>query len=339
MMNKTIQIKDKAVDIFKEITNNPHKRRAIRNKFASGLVHALKLIILYGLSFIILYPIIQQLSIALRAPENLNDPTVLWIPAQFSFRNFEIALILLDYWEALKNSFLIASITTILTLISTSLAGYTLARLKFKGSGIIFALIVFTILVPQSTIELPLKLSMTKFLGTNINLLGKPITLYLLAGFGMGIKSGIFIYLFRQFFRNIPKELEEAAYIDGANPFQVFYKVMLPNATGIIITVGILSFVWQWNDSYFTSIFVTSANNTLQTLTTKITGISGNIQSAIAQAGVWQLFDQDVTKNPLFTSMILNTAGILTMLPLLIFYVLVQNVLFKEGIERTGIVG
>lgn len=339
MSNKTVSKSNKASEIYNKYFSTTTKRKIFKNKAFGWITNFFKILILYGLSFVILYPIIQQISIALRAPTDINNPTVLWIPAQFSLKNFEIAMILLDYWDSLKNTFIISFTTTMLTLISTSLAGYTFARLKFKGSGIIFALIIVTIMVPQTTIELPLKYSLTNFLGTNLNLLGKPIILYLFAGFGMGIKSGIFIYLFRQFFRNIPQELEDAAYIDGANPFQVFYKVMLPNARGVFLTVGILAFVWQWNDSYFTSSFVSSLNNSFQTLTTKIMGITGSIQGAINQAGVWQLVDQDVTKNPLFTSMLLNTAGLLTMIPLLIFYVLIQNVLFKEGIERTGIVG
>ncbi len=315
------------------------KRKIFMVQLMSSLVLIGKYIILFGLAFIIIYPLIQQLVVGIRAPEDINNPLVLWIPNKFSLKNFEITMIILDYWNSLMSTFSISLIVMILQLISTALAGYTLARLKFKGSGLIFALVLITIIVPQTTIELPLKLSLTNFLNTGINLLGNKSTLYLFAGLGMGLKSGIFIYLFRQFFRGIPEELEEAAYVDGANPFQVFYKIMLPNAKGVIIVVSILAFVWQWNDSYFTSVFVTSTNVPLETLTTKMMGVSGNIQSAIMQAGVWQLFDQDVTKNPLFTSMILNTAGMLTMLPLLIFYMLIQKVLFKEGIERTGIVG
>ncbi|MDF2699009.1 MAG: putative carbohydrate transporter-like, permease [Haloplasmataceae bacterium] len=334
-----VTLSNKYKNIYEKRFSSPLKRRLAVLKASSSIVSLGKYVILFGLSFIILYPIIQQLAVALRAPEDINNPLVLWIPEKFSFKNFEISMIILDYWNAFKNTFKMSFIVMFLQLFSTSLAGYMLARLRFKGSGIIFALVMFTIIVPQTTIELPLKLSLTNFLNTGVNLLGKSTTLYLFAGLGMGLKSGIFIYLFRQFFRGVPEELEEAAYVDGASPIQVFYKIMLPNAKGVMITVAILAFVWQWNDSYFTSVFVTDANVTLQTLTTKMMGISGNIQSAISQAGVWQLFDQDVTKNPLFTSMILNTSGVIAMLPLLLMYVLLQKKLFTEGIERSGIVG
>jgi multiple sugar transport system permease protein len=171
-----------------------------------------------------------------------------------------------------------------------------------------------------------------------MNLIGKPITLFLMAGLGMGIKSGIFIYLFRQFYRGIPTELEEAAYVDGANVFQVFYRIMLPNARGAIITVALLAFVWQWNDYYFTTLFVTRSNINFMTLTTQQVSVLYGLQQALTDAGIWGLMGQDITKNPLFSSMILNTSGILVMIPLLVMYFFVQK-LFVSGIERSGIVG
>jgi multiple sugar transport system permease protein len=222
---------------------------------------------------------------------------------------------------------------TLLQLVSTSLAGYAFARLKFRGSGILFALALFTIVVPQTVISLPLLRNLTE-----MKLVGKPLTLFLMAGLGMGVKSGIFIYLFRQFYRGIPIELEEAASIDGANPFTVFWRIMLPNAKGAIITVALLAFVWQWNDYYFTTLFVSRSNLDYVTLTTQQVSVLYGLQQALTDAGVWGLMGQDITKNPLFTSMILNTSGILVMLPLLVLYFFVQK-MFVQGIERSGIVG
>jgi multiple sugar transport system permease protein len=205
--------------------------------------------------------------------------------------------------------------------------------LKFKGSNILFGLALFTIIVPQTVIALPLLRTITE-----MNMIGKPAMLFIMAGLGMGIKSGVFIFLFRQFYRGIPVELEEAANIDGANPFKVFYKIMLPNARGAIITVALLSFVWQWNDYYFTTLFVSRSNLDFMTLTTQQVSVLYGLQQALTDAGVWGLMGQDITKNPLFTSMILNTSGILVMLPLLLLYFFVQK-LFVQGIERSGIVG
>lgn len=333
------KLKDKSVQIYERRLKTSYKRKITFELFLEKLAILMKYFLLYGLSFVILYPLIQQISIAIREPGDINNPLVLWIPERFSFQNFRIAAIVLDYWNALRNSFMLSGIVTILQVLTTALTGYAFARLKFRGQSFLFVIVIATIIVAPSTIELPLKINLMNFLGLNINLLGSPNVMYIFAATGMGIKAGIFIFLFRQFFRGIPEELEEAAYLDGANPLQVFTKIMLPNARGAMVLAGILTFVWQWNDAYFTANFVTKINGDFMTLTTKMMSIRNAIQGAIQQAGVWQLFDQDVTQNPLFTSMILNTAAMLSMLPLLIFYLLVQKVLFTEGIERSGLVG
>ncbi|MGI6781321.1 MAG: carbohydrate ABC transporter permease [Acholeplasmataceae bacterium] len=334
---KSIQQRSKS--FYDKNLSTKDKRKKIANKSKNFGVSLIKYLLVYGLSFIIIYPLLQQISIALRAPEDLNNPLVLWIPMKFSLANLKVALKVLDYWKSLWTTAKVSLIVTTLQLIVTSFVGYALARLKFPGRNLVFIFVIFTIVVPPMTIELPLKISFMNFLGTGKNLLGSPKILYILAATGMGIKAGIFIYLFRQFFRAIPEELEDAAIVDGANPFQVFFRVMLPNATGGIILTAILTFVWQWNDSYYTFQYVSSIKDSFNTLTTRMMGVSQNIHEAIQSAGVLKLFGQDVSKNPLFTSMILNTSAILVMAPLIIIYMLVQKRLFTEGVERSGLVG
>lgn len=331
-------LRDKSKNLKNQLSNQ-NKRRVLAQKTNNVLTTILKYVLLYGLAFVIVYPLLQQLAIAFRNPMDINNPLVVWIPERFSFQNIQIAWVLLDYGKSFWNSLVLSGFVTLFQLILATLVGYSLARLKFPGHKIVFVLVLFTIVVAPTTIELPLKISLSNFLGTNINLLGSKYILYIFAFTGMGIKAGIFIYLFRQFFKGVPVEIEESAMIDGANPFQVFTKIMLPNAMGGIILTTVLTFVWQWNDSYFTSTYVSKLNSSFDTLTTKILGVSGNIQSALMQLRLWELFDQDVSKNPLFTFMLLNTTAILSMVPLIIFYLLVQKRLFKEGVERSGLVG
>ncbi len=340
MKNKIFErIKSKSKAIYSSNFKTPEQRKHVANKASMVFANIIKYLLLYGLSFIILFPLITQIAVALRAPGDLNNPMVLWIPMKYSLKNFEVALIILDYWKALWNSIFISLGVTLLQLLVTALVGYSLARLRFPGHKIVFLIVIFTIIVAPTTLELPLKINLINFLGTGKNLLGSPKILFYFAATGMGIKAGIFIYLFRQFFKGIPIEIEESALIDGANPVQIFFRIMLPNAIGGIILTSILTFVWQWNDNYYTANFVSSVNSKFETLTTRMMGVSRNIQSAIQSANVWELFDQDVSKNPLFTSMILNTAAILTMVPLLIIYLVVQKRLFTQGVERSGIVG
>ena len=327
-------IKAKYDKFYNRYLSTPIKRKVLGGKVIELCANFIKYFLLYGLCFVILYPLIQQLAIAIRPPQDINDPSVLWIPNSFSLDNITMAMAALNYWQALKNSFLISAGVCILTVISTALAGYVFARMKFKGLKVLFAFVILLIIIPQSTIELPLKLLLV-----DLGLLGNPIILFMFAFLCVGIRSGIFIFLFRQFFRNVPEELEEAAYVDGASPFQVFYKIMLPNVSGGILTVGILSFVWQWNDSYFTSTFVSSTNSDMTTLVTGIMGIRNTIDQVIKKLGFTSLIGQDVMNNPLFKSMMFNTCGILVMLPLILIYLLVQKRLFTEGVERSGLVG
>ena len=318
---------------IKETIKTPTKQRILKDRIADFFVSVLKYVLLYGLCFIILYPLIQQVAVALRLPEDVNNPTVLWIPETFSLLNFRAAMAALDFWNALRNTALLSFGVTILQVIVTSIVGYALARLKFKGRNVIFFLVIFTIIVPHSTISLPAFLNFN-----NWKMLGKPITLFLMSGLGMGIKSGVFIYLFRQFFRGIPYELEESAQIDGANAVKVFTKIMLPNARGAIVTVALLAFVWQWNDSYYTALFISDTNESMSTLSSRLSYLIWNIDQALRNAGYYKFIGQDISKNPYFFSMIQNAGGILAMLPLLILYFFVQR-LFVEGVERSGIVG
>ena len=211
--------------------------------------------------------------------------------------------------------------------------GYSLTRLKFPGHKIVFITVILTIVIPPAVISIPQFLLTTK-----LGMYGEMSALYLLTAVGMGLKSGVFIYIFMQFFRGVPVDLEDAALVDGAGPFRVFLKVMLPNARGAIITVALFSFVWQWNDDYYSGLFIKLENYPL--LTTKLQTIQYGLQSALTglDKNYWALIGDDVTKNPAFTSMILNTSGILIMFPLIIGYLFFQR-LFVEGIERTGIVG
>lgn len=329
LKDKFLLLKNKIADTF----STPQKKKIFFSKIIMFIVHTLKYILMIGLAFVIVYPLLLQLAVAFREPTDVNNPMVLWIPSKLSVQNFQIAIIALEYWQALGYTAFISLGVTLLQLFSTSIAGYAFARLKFKGSGLLFGLALFTIIVPQTMISLPMYIDFS-----DRGLVGQPFVLFLMAGLGMGIKSGMFIYLFRQFFKGIPVELEEAAYVDGASAFGVFFRVMLPNVRSGIITVALLAFVWQWNDYYFTNLFVVGRNVDIITLATKQQSIIYGLQQAISEAGIWQLMDKDVTSNPLFTSMILNTAGILVMIPVLIMYFFMQK-LFVEGIERSGIVG
>lgn len=292
--------------------------------------------LILGLAFVILYPILQKISTAIKDKSDLYSPIVVWIPQNYSLNNFKQVINIMDYWETLLNTFSLSAVTTILTAVSCALAGYGFARLKFKGSNLLFAGVLLTILVPPTTILIPIYLNLKDFtlMGLIPLLTGKPVNLlnsywpFILTSMtANSLKAGLYIFIFRQFFRGIPKEVEEAAYIDGASIGKTFMRIMLPNAIPAIITVTLFSFVWQWNDSFYTTTYLTSS----KVMATQLSSLPYNL--AI------QLDGGDASKaDPFYLSMVQDTGILMAILPLIIIYLFVQRY-FVESIERTGIVG
>lgn len=337
---------------FKASLHNPVQKAVRAQKVSSVLTSILRFFLLFGLSFIIVYPIFREVIVAIKDPVDLNNPLVTWIPEHYSFTNIKIAGTLLDYWNALKNNFKISLLTAVLQVFSTSLAGYAFARLKFRGSNIIFWILMLTLLVPPQTVALARSLYFTHFdvlgliklfnNGETISLKGEgnDIVLYIMAFFGQGIRAALFIYLFRQTFRGLPVELEESAQIDGAGVVKTYASVMLPNARGTITTVSLFAFVWQWNDSYYVKAYGISGDS-FPLMTMRLLNIAEWVAGLLKTPQfkhLYYLVGEEVGSNPFFTSAISNTAAFLMMLPLLVGYLFVQR-LFIEGVERSGIVG
>ncbi|MEG2088204.1 MAG: carbohydrate ABC transporter permease [Angelakisella sp.] len=207
--------------------------------------------ILLGIGFIMLYPILFMTSNAVRAVEDTYDPTVIWIPKHFSFESFQVSIQMLDYLHSVLRTLRILVPSVALQLVSVLMAGYGFARFSFQGKNILFALLIFTIIVPSQTYIIPQYANLRFFdlfgLGQLARIFtGEPLTFNLLntdwcfyipALFGFGIRSGLYIFILRQFFRNMPKELEDAAMIDGCGPIKTFVKIMVPNVIPALVTV------------------------------------------------------------------------------------------------------
>lgn len=310
--------------------------------------------ILIGLCFVILMPIIEKLSYALRAPQDIANQQVVWIPDNWSFKNFDIAF---AYLTATKdatyhnigflysistffNSFLLSGVTALIQVLATAIAGYSFARLKFKGNKIIFLLVIISLIVPSESLLTARSLLFTSIPFFGIKLIHNAFAVYIMSAFGMGLRSAIFIYLFRQFFRGIPVELEESAEIDGAGVFKTFWSVMLPNARGAIVTVALFAFVWQYNDLYWAQLFKLHDEHVMPLVTTGLAIGAAGFNSTLATSfpSIIAEYGEGIAHNARFYGLILNTSALLMMLPLIIGYMFVQK-LFVESIERTGITG
>lgn len=227
-----------------------------------------RFIILLGLAYILLYPLIYMVSVAIRPAEQVMDPMVIWIPRSFTFENIAGAFQKLNFGAAFGTSFSIFVVSALIEVITCAFVGYGFARFEFPLKNVWFIGVVLTILVPTQCIMIPLTTqfryfdffmlgNITSLFGQKItvNLLDTPFALYVPALFASGIRSGLFIFIYRQFFIGLAPELEDAAYIDGCGPIKTFLRVMLPLSSGAVIIVLLLSVVAHWNDSLYSGFF------------------------------------------------------------------------------------
>ena len=300
-----------------------------------------RFLLIFGISFVILYPLLLKISIAFKSKEDLYDATVILIPKHFTLENFKMVNLVMDYPNVLLNTMFLSGVVMLLQTICCALAGYGFSRIRFRGSGLLFACVVFTILVPPQTIMLPTYLQfrhfdlfglISLFGGKPLNLIDTYMPFFITALFGMGLKTGLYVYIFRQFFRGIPREIEEAALVDGAGIFKTFLKIIVPNAVPAIITVLLFSFVWQWNDSFYTTMYL---NNP------KVMSVMLSSVAPYMAVHLGNETGQDMNafiNDPFFVSMVTNAGILLAIVPLIVLYLFVQRH-FVESVERSGIVG
>lgn len=290
-----------------------------------------RFIIIFGLSFVILYPILYMISTSLRPQAEMNDPSVMWIPKTIRFENFTEIWQAINYPSTLWNTLILNIVSSVLQVGTCALTGYGFARFKFKGKNFLFVIVLLQIIVPTQIIMIPQYMQfryfdifglLSAFTGDSISLVNTNFAMYIPALFCNGIRAGLFIYLFRQFFRGLPKELEDAAYLDGCGPFKTFISVMVPNAASSFLTVFIFSIVWYWNDYYVSSMFFNDPN----TISLKIANIS-NIISMYLTGEIGVASDYIVW---------MEAGCLLAIAPIVIMYIFLQKY-FTEGIERAGL--
>lgn len=310
----------------------------------SGLfLGLLRYVLLFCVGYIILLPILKMISTGFMSPQEVSSPVSQWIPSKPSTEHFVVAYKLLDYPKTLVYSLVSTIGQVVLQVFSAAITGYAFARIRSKKVQALFSIVILAIVVPQSVLVLPQYLIFRNFdifgiieklTGTPLNLLGNPIILYLLDFCGMGLRAGLYIFIFRQFFRGLPRELEEAAYIDGCGFIQTLFRIIMPNADSSIITVSVLSFVWNWNDTYLTGRFTNSA--TLMVRLNQVSGAMDNAMQSIQRAIPGDFYFNYT--DPVYQASVLSTASLLVILPLIILYSFIQKK-FVESSSRAGIVG
>lgn len=291
------------------------------------------------LAFILLYPVLYMVTIAIRPSSELFNPASIWIPHKLTLDNFTECIKTMDYWNAFGRTLSACVVSAVLCVCSCMLAGYGFARCAVPAKKFLFLFVILSIMVPPQVIILPQYLQMSSFdffgIGSliglltgeklSVNLLDTNWSMYLPAIFCHGIRGGLYIYIFRQFFTGMPKELEESAYIDGAGSLRTFLQVILPNAGPALVTVTLFAVVWYWNDYYYSTMFF----STKMTISSALLQLKSMLS---VQYGFVAISDP-------YTVLTQVNAGCLLLIgPLIVLFIVLQKY-FVESIERTGLVG
>lgn len=319
-------------NVFKDVKDKKFKRKILLSKSVKFGMSFFRYLVLISISFVIISPMISVIAESFYTTSDVYNPMVYLFPVEGTLGNYALTILRTDYWNTLWKTLLFVISLVLIQLMVCSMVGYGFARFNFPLKGLLFGCVILTIVIPSYTIMLPLYMQFRNFdplyllslLGDGpVNWLRSAKPLYLMTFLGCGLRAGLFIYIFIQFFRGIPKELEEAAFVDGAGSFRTYFTIMLPNAKPAIITVAVFSLVWQYNDSFYGGLFGVGTD---YQLAQKISTIDGTIQFI------------DKVLNPELQAVYVKAGVVLMVVPILLIYILLQKQ-FIEGVERSGIVG
>ncbi len=300
------------------------KQKYLNWKFAANVAgNIFAYVLVMGIAFVIVYPLLRRVGNAFKPVEEFFDSSVVYFPRNPTFEVVKNAFIQVKFKTVGLPSFLMSLYVGLAQTAVATVVSYGFARFKFRGNKILFFCVLMTLIVPPQTILIPLFLRFRFFdvfgifkliTGESLNLIDTYYCQILLAALGMGWKNGLYIYMMRQYFRGVPKELEEAAYIDGARTFKAFFKIMVPSAVPMMFTVFLFSFSWQWTDTFYTGTFLTR-----------------KALLATSVSAIWH-------SNETMQYNMQQTAILLILLPLIFLFILTQK-FFVEGVERSGLTG
>lgn len=274
---------------------------------------------LVGVGFVFLFPLIHMVTHSFMSLEDLLNFTVNIVPTGLYMGNYQRYFQVVSFVPRLLETFYIAALPSVLQTLVAAIIGYGFARFDFRGKKWLLALVLATFIIPPQVLVIP-----RFILFNDLGLVGNIFAYVLPAAFGQGINSAIFILIFFQTFRQIPKALEEAAELDGAGHLRIFFSIGVPLAGSAAIVSFLFSFVWYWNETFLAAIYFQDA---LTTLPLQLELFVNSFNEMFAR-------QPDVNINEG-----LEMAGtLLTILPLLVLYFIMQR-WFVESVDKSGIAG
>ena len=308
----------------------------LKKKISDIAYRIIRVFLLFGMCFLILQPILNKISISFMAEEDLYNAMVIAVPEHFTTDNYRLAAQFMDYGKTFLNTLVVSLSIAILQIAVCTLVGYGFARFEFPLKKFWFACVVLMIIIPPQTLSTSLYLHFQYFdilgiikllTGNALNLRGSALPYYLMSLGCMGLKNGLYIFMIRQFFRNIPKELEEAAYVDGCGTLKTFFRIMLPDATPILTSCFLFSFVWQWTDGFYSKTFM----GNVSLLSRQLQMIADRLDHYI----VFTLHDATGASVG-YTNAIVATGTLMVIVPLIVLYLFAQKG-FVESLSSSGI--
>ena len=288
-------------------------------------------IVLIGIIFLILFPF-QKVCTMFLSYDDLSDSTVQYIPKHFSLYTVITTIGIMDYWMTLVRTAFLSVVAAVLQTLSCTLTAYGLARFKFKGRGLVFGCVIMVLLIPPQVVMASLymnfahliPLGLASLFGVGrIDISNGILPFILLSATAVAFKNSLYIYMLRQFFRGLPTEIEEAGMIDGSSHMGIFFRLMLPNAVPMMVTIILFAFSWQWTDNYYSQLFLGHSDYTV--ITNALIGLRSYGVNIASFTNV-------------FRNAIIDTGIVLSILPLVIVYIFGQK-FFVQGVSQSGIVG
>lgn len=332
-MTKAKSVKQRNREFWER--NRKSQGYLLKKTASSTAYKVIRFFLLFGMCFMILQPILDKISVSFMAEQDLYNALVISVPEHFTTDNYQLAASFMDYGRTLVNTVLVSLTIALLQISICTLVGYGFARFEFPLKKFWFACVLLVIIIPPQTISTSLYLHFNFFdilgigkllTGKTVNLRGSMIPYYLMSMGCMGLKNGLYIFLIRQFFRNISKELEEAAYVDGCGMLKTFLRIMLPDAKPILTSCFLFSFVWQWTDGFYSKMFL----GNVRLLATQLAVVGDRLNNYLTT--VLRVGSASVG----YTNCIVSTATLMVIVPLLVLYLFAQKG-FVESLSNSGI--
>ncbi|MBP5726576.1 MAG: carbohydrate ABC transporter permease [Clostridia bacterium] len=331
--------KDNTIFIGKNKSFRERNRRSggylMKRRVKEICVSVIRALLMFGLCFMIIQPMLTRFSMSFMEERDLYDSTIILLPRHVTLENYKIVSDLTSFPESMINTLWISIVISLCQVVAATLVAYGFARYEFPLKKFWFACVVLLIIIPPQTIQTSLYITFAQFdifgiikalTGDTVNLRSSMLPYVLMSLTCMGLKNGLFIYMMRQYFKNVPASLEEAAYVDGCGTMHTFVKIMLPDAVPTIASCFLFSFVWQWTDLFYSRNFLTSYRLYAVQMSTMVSRMG-------------RYFSSDATQSVIVPNgrqlQLISIAVLFCCIPLIILYCFTQRT-FVESLAMTG---